>query len=86
VPVEPPVEEECMNVAGIHMVKVEGMDMVEKRPSNHWSKDDGVDMEEERPSKKRPKVEGMNMMEDMTADVDMEVVEKEHGSVMLAKH
>jgi hypothetical protein len=31
-------------------------------------------------------MEGMDMVEDMTAEMDMEVVEREHKSVMLAKH
>jgi hypothetical protein len=31
-------------------------------------------------------MEGMDMVEDMTAEVDMEVVEREHKGVMLAKH
>jgi hypothetical protein len=35
-----------MNMAGIHMVEVEGMDMVEKRPSNHRPEMDGIDRED----------------------------------------
>jgi hypothetical protein len=31
-------------------------------------------------------VEGMDMVEDMTTEVDMEVVEKEHKGVVLVKH
>jgi hypothetical protein len=35
-----------MNMVGIHMVEVEGMDMVEERPSNHRPEDEGTDMVE----------------------------------------
>jgi hypothetical protein len=47
-----------MNMADIHMV--EGMDMVEKRSSNHWSEDAGTDIVEERPLNPRPEVEGID--------------------------
>jgi hypothetical protein len=53
--------EESMNMTGIHMVEVEGMDMVEEHPSNHRPEDEGMDMMEEHPSKERLEMEGMNM-------------------------
>jgi hypothetical protein len=37
--------EEGMNIVGIHMVEVEGMDMVEESPSNHWPEVDMVEVE-----------------------------------------
>jgi hypothetical protein len=40
--------EEGMNMAGIHMVEVEGMDVVDERSSNQQSKDEGTDMVEQR--------------------------------------
>jgi hypothetical protein len=58
----------------IHMV--EGMDMVEERPEV-----EGMDTEEEDPSKKRSEVEGMDM-----EDMMVEVVEREHKSVVLVRH
>jgi hypothetical protein len=41
--------EEGMNMADIHMVEVEGMDVVDERSSNQQSKDEGTDMVEQRP-------------------------------------
>jgi hypothetical protein len=72
-------EEEGMNMAGIHMVEVEGMNMVEERPSKERPKVEGMDIVEKRPMKQRPNVEGMDMVEDMMAKVDVGVVEREHG-------
>jgi hypothetical protein len=63
--------EKDMDMADIHMVEVEGMNMVE---------------EHERPSKERPEVESIDMVEDMTVQVDVKVVEREHEGVVLAKH
>jgi hypothetical protein len=82
-------EVEGMDMVGIHMV--EGLNMVEERLSKERSEVEGMDMVEERPSKERPEVEGMDMesmdmMEDMTARVDMEVVEGEHEGVVLVKY
>jgi hypothetical protein len=87
--VEPPDGGGGMNMAGIHMVEVEGMDLVEERPSNHWPEDEGMDMVEERPSKERPEAESMDMEDiDMIKDmtVKVEVVEREHESVVLVWH
>jgi hypothetical protein len=61
-------EKESMDMAGIHMMKVECMDMVE-----------------ERPSKERLEVEDL-MVEDLTVEVNVEVVEREHEGMVLAKH
>jgi hypothetical protein len=36
--------EEDMNMTGIHMVEVEGMDMVEEHPLNHRLKVEGTDI------------------------------------------
>jgi hypothetical protein len=41
--------EEGMNMADIHMVEVEGMDVVDERSSNQQSKDEGTDMVEQCP-------------------------------------
>jgi hypothetical protein len=40
--------EEGMNMAGIHMVEVESMNMVEECPSNHRPEDESTYMVEER--------------------------------------
>jgi hypothetical protein len=48
---------EGMNIVDIHMVEVEGMDMVEERPSNHWPKDEGTNMVKECPSNHRSEVQ-----------------------------
>jgi hypothetical protein len=79
--------EEGMNMVGIHMV--DGMDMVEERPSNHWPEDEITDMVEDYPSKERPEVEGIDMedvdmVEDMAAEV--KVVEREHEGMVLVRH
>ena len=50
-----------MNMMYIHMIEVEGMDMVEEHSSNHRAEDDNMDMVEKHQSKERPEVEGMNM-------------------------
>jgi hypothetical protein len=83
------LREKGMNMMGIHMVEVEGMDMVEERPSNYRPEDEGTDMVEERLSNHRPEVEGINredidMVEDMT--VEVEVIEREHEGVVLMRH
>jgi hypothetical protein len=66
-------EKESMDMAGIHMVKVKCMDMVE-----------------ERSSKERAEVEDMMVedftVEDLTVEVNVEVVEREHEGMVLAKH
>jgi hypothetical protein len=62
--------EEDMNTKGIHMVEVEGMDIVEECPSNHWQEDESMDMKD------------IDMIEDMPA----EVVEREHKDMVLARH
>jgi hypothetical protein len=76
-----------MDIVGIHMVEVNGMDIPEECPSKEWVEDEGIDMVEERSSNHWPEVEGMdiqgmNIMEDMTA----EVVEREHEGVVLVRH
>jgi hypothetical protein len=76
------LEEEGMDMADIHMVEVEVMDMVEERPLKERPEVEGINTEEEHSSKERPKVEGMDMVEDMTT----EVVEREHEDVGLARH
>jgi hypothetical protein len=68
---------------GIPMVKVEGMNMMEEHPSNHRPEDKSTDMMEERMSNYQPEVEGIDredidMVEDMTMEVEVEVVEREH--------
>jgi hypothetical protein len=45
-----------------------------------------MDIVEERSSKPRLEVEGIDMIEDMMAEVDVEVVEREHEGVVLVKH
>jgi hypothetical protein len=72
-------EEEDMDMVGIHMVEVEDMDMA----GIHMVEVEGMDMVERRPSKERQEFEGMDMMEDMMAEVDVEVVEREHEGVVL---
>jgi hypothetical protein len=52
------------------MMEVESMNMMD--PSNHWSEDEGMDMED------------IDMVEDIMMEV--EVVEKEHESVVLTRH
>jgi hypothetical protein len=68
-------EEEDMDMVGIHMVEVEDMDMT----GIHMVEVEGMDMVERRPSKERQEFEGMDMM----AEVDVEVVEREHEGVVL---
>jgi hypothetical protein len=79
-------EEEGMDIIGIHMVEVEGINMVDDHPSNERSKVEGMNMVDESPMKQRPEVEGMDMVEDTTAEVDVEVVEREHEGVVLVKY
>jgi hypothetical protein len=84
-------EVEGIDMMSIHMVKMEGINMVEKQPSKQCPEVEGIDMVEERPSKQRPEVEGMNMtsmntVEATTTKVDVEVVEREHEGVVLVKH
>jgi hypothetical protein len=62
---------EEMDMVDIHMVEVEGMDMVEELPLNHRPEMEGMDGEDN------------DMREDMT--VEVEVVEREHEGVVLAK-
>jgi hypothetical protein len=67
------LEEEGMDIADIHMMEVDGMDMVEEHPSNRQSEDAGMDMVEERLVNHRPEVEGINkeninIVEDMTME------------------
>jgi hypothetical protein len=45
-----------------------------------------MDIVEERSSKPRLEVEGIDMIEDTMAEVDVEVVEREHEGVVLVKH
>jgi uncharacterized protein YhfF len=45
-----------------------------------------MDIVEERSSKPRLEVEGIDMIEDTMAEVDLEVVEREHEGVVLVKH
>jgi hypothetical protein len=76
-------------MAGIHMVEVEGMDMMEERSSNHRSDDEGIDMVEERSSNHQSEVKGIDredidMVEDMTVEVEM--VEREHEDLVLVRH
>jgi hypothetical protein len=71
-PMNDRLEVEDMDIVGIHMVDVEGMDMVKERMSNHRSKVEGMDREDS------------DMGEDMT--VEVEVVEREHEGVVLAMH
>jgi hypothetical protein len=71
-----------MDIMGICMVEVEGIDMSEERPE-----DESMDIVEKRLSNNRSEVEGtdmevMNIVEDMTA----EVVERKHESVVLVRH
>jgi hypothetical protein len=66
------LREEGMNMAGIHMVELEGMDRVEERPSNHRLEVEGIDRED------------IDMVEDMT--VEVEVVKREHEGVVLVRH
>jgi hypothetical protein len=71
-----------MDIMGICMVEVEGIDMSEERPE-----DESMDIVEKRMSNNRSEVEGtdmevMNIVEDMTA----EVVERKHESVVLVRH
>jgi hypothetical protein len=76
-----------MDMTGIHMVEVEGMDMVEEQPSKQRPEVEGMDMVEERSSRQRPLVEGMDMAGiDMVEDMMMEVVEREHEGVVFVKH
>jgi hypothetical protein len=63
-------DEEGMDMAGIHMMEVEDMDMVEEHLSMERSEVDGMNME------------GMDMVKDMT----VEVVERDHESMVLARH
>jgi hypothetical protein len=39
-----------MDIVGIHMVEVNGMDILEECPSKEWVEDEGIDMVEERSS------------------------------------
>jgi hypothetical protein len=79
--------EEGMNMTDIHMVEVEGMDMVEERPSNYRSEDEGTDMVEEHPSNHQPDVDGIDRDDiDMVEDMTVEVVERQHKGVVLARH
>jgi hypothetical protein len=64
------------------MMEVEGMNMVEKRPSKERPKVEGMDMVEEHPTKEWSEIEGLDMVEDTTA----EVIEREHEGVVLVKH
>jgi hypothetical protein len=71
-----------MDIMGICMVEVEGIDMLEERPE-----DQSMDIMEKRLSNNRSEVEGtdmevMNIVDDMTA----EVVERKHESVVLVRH
>jgi hypothetical protein len=65
------LEVEDMDMVGIHMVEVRGMDMVEERPLNHRSEVEGIDREDS------------DMGEDMI--VEVEVVEREHEGMVLAR-
>jgi hypothetical protein len=59
-------EEEGMDMTDIHMVEVEGMDMMKKHPSKKRLEVEGID------------TKGMDMMEVITMELDMKVVEREH--------
>jgi hypothetical protein len=72
-------EKESMDMAGIHMMKVECMDMVEERPSKERLEVEDMDMA------KDMMVEDL-MVEDLTVEVNVEVVEREHEGMVLAKH
>jgi hypothetical protein len=63
---------EGMDTTGIHMVEVEGKDMVEERPSKWCSEVEGMDMV------------GIHMVEDITAEVER--VEREYEGMVLGKH
>jgi hypothetical protein len=68
------------------MVEMEGMHMVEEQPSKQRSEVEGMDMVKKRLSKQQPEMKGMDMLEDTTTEVNVEVVKREHKSVMLVKH
>jgi hypothetical protein len=76
--------EEGMNMMGIHMVEVEGMDMVEERPSSHRLEVEDMDMVEERPSSHRPKVEGIDRGD--SDIVEVKVIEREYNGVVFVMH
>jgi hypothetical protein len=63
-------DEEGMDMADIHMMEVEDIDMVEEHLSMERSEVDGMNME------------GMDMVKDMT----VEVVERDHESMALVRH
>jgi hypothetical protein len=80
-------EVEHMDMMDMDIVEVEGMDMVEEQPSKQQLEVEGMDMMEEHPSKQRSKVEGIDMVRmDMVEDTMVEVVEREHETVVMAKH
>jgi hypothetical protein len=66
------LEVEDMDMVGIHMVEVGDIDMVEERPSNHWSEVEVMDREDS------------DMGEDVMVKVEM--VEKENKDVVLMRH
>jgi hypothetical protein len=66
------LEVEYMDMVGIYMVEVDGMDMVEERLLNHRLKVEGINTEDS------------DMEEDITVEVD--VVEREHEGMVLARH
>jgi hypothetical protein len=76
--------EDGTNMAGIYMVEVDGMNMVEERPSNHQSEDESMDMVGERLSNHQSEVEGIDR-EDIDM-VEVDVVEREHEGMVLARH
>jgi hypothetical protein len=76
--------EDGTNMAGIYMVEVDGMNMVEERPLNHQSEDESTDMVGEHLSNHQSEVEGIDR-EDIDM-VEVDVVEREHEGVVLARH
>jgi hypothetical protein len=66
------LEVEDMDMVGIHIVEVEGMDIMEEHPSNHRPEVENLDRED------------CAIREDKT--VEVEVVEREHEGVVLVRH
>jgi hypothetical protein len=66
------LEVEDIDMVGIHMVEVEGMDMVMEHLSNHWHELEDMDREDS------------DIGEDMMVEVG--VVEREHEGVVLVRH
>jgi hypothetical protein len=87
------LEDEGMNMVGSNMVEVDDMNTVEVyfHPMNHRSEVESMDTVEEHfhPMNHRLKVEGIDTVNtDMGEDraAELEVVEREPGDVVLARH